>query len=229
MIPMLILYTLQRFNIISISDSNLLKIKTTLHKILVFVLLLVLTTTQALNNPVNETPKVFQIIKNDKVIGTIDMNMKISGDSIIYISKSNINAKMILTFEIIGKEKAIFKNGVLIFSSVYRKLNNKVKADHSIARQGNYYSLNHNNKTELLDIKSIEQNLITLYFKEPKGIDSIYCDNQNEMIQIKCLGHGKYKVDISKGKYNIFFYQDGKCVKVEAVSPLFTVTLIPAA
>jgi len=227
MLPVLIYYVLKRYNVVSISDSNLLKFKTKLHKILVFVLLLVLTTTQAFNNPNNETPKVFQIIKNNKVIGSIDMKMRVSGDSIIYISESQINAKMILTFKIIGKEISVFKSGVLVYSSVYRKLNNKVKVDHNIALLGSNYNLCQNNKTELLDIKKIEKNLISLYFKEPKGIISIFCDNQKEMIQIRSLGGGTYKVEISKDKYNIFHYVDGKCVKVEAFSPLFDVVLIP--
>lgn len=134
---------------------------------------------------------------------------------------------MILTFNIIGKEKSIFKNGVLVYTSVYRKLNNNVKANHYIERQGANYNLNQDNKSKLLDIKKIELNLISLYFKEPKGISTIFCDNQKEMIQIKNLGNGKYKVEISNGKYNIFHYKDGKCVKVEAVSSMFDVILIP--
>lgn len=227
MLPMLILYTLKRFNIISISNNNLLKFKAIAQKVLVLVMLLVLTTNQAFNNPINETPKVFQIVKNDKVIGTIDLKMRVSGDSIIYLSESLIKAKMILTFNIIGKEKSIFKNGVLVYTSVYRKLNNNVKANHYIERQGANYNLNQDNKSKLLDIKKIELNLISLYFKEPKGISTIFCDNQKEMIQIKNLGNGKYKVEISNGKYNIFHYKDGKCVKVEAVSSMFDVILIP--
>jgi len=229
MIPVLIYYVLKRLNVVSLSEKCLLKFKTITQKILVIVLLSVLTSAQALNNPIEETPKVFQIVKNHKVIGTIRMVRKVSGDSIIYDSESKIIVKLLLRFKIIGKEKSIFNNGVLVYSSVYRKINNKVKADLSIARHGSNYSLKDNNKTEFLDMKKIEQNLITLYFKEPKGITSIFCDNQKEMIRIKCLGQGKYRVDICNGKYNIFHYKDGKCVKVEAVSPLFDVTLIPAS
>lgn len=225
MIPLLILYVLKRQNVISVSEKRLLKFRTTIQKILVLIMLSVFTCAQGSSKPNNETPKVFQIVKNDKIIGTINMVMKISGDSIIYNSESQINVNLLLKFEITGKEKSVFENGVLVYSSVYRKLNNKVKANHVIARQGSHYRLNHDNKTEVLDINSIEQNLITLYFKEPKNITSIFCDNQKEMIQIKCLGQGTYKVEISKGKYNIFHYKDGKCVEVEAVSPMFDVIL----
>jgi len=227
MIPLLILYVLKRQNVISVSEKRLLKFKTAIQKILVLVLLSVFTCAQGSNNPENETPKVFQIVKNDKVIGTINMVKKIYGDSVIYNSESQINVRLVLKFEITGIEKSVFKNGVLVYSSVYRKLNNKVKANHFIARQGNHYSLNDNNKIEVLNLDSIEQNLTSLYFKEPKHIASIFCDNQKEMIHVKSLGQGKYKVEISNGKYNIFHYKDGKCVKVEAVSPMFDVVLMP--
>ena len=227
MIPLLILYVLKRRNTVSTNNKCLLKLKTTVQKILVLVMLSVFTCAQGSNDPNRETPKVFQIVKNHKVIGTINMVMKVYGDSIIYDSESQINIKLLLKFEITGKEKSVFENGVLVYSSVYRKLNDKVKANHVIARRGSYYSLNDNNKTEVLNINNIEQNLITLYFKEPKNITSIFCDNQKEMIQVKNLGQGKYKVEISNDKYNIFHYKDGKCVEVEAVSPMFDVILKP--
>ena len=227
MIPLLILYVLKRQNVILVNEKRLLKFKSTLQKVLVLVVLTVFTCAQGSNNPDMETPKVFRIVKNDKVIGTINMVMKVNGDSITYDSESQINVKLLLKFEITGKEKSVFENGVLVYSSIYRKLNNKVKSNHIIERRGDYYNLNDNNKTKVLEINGIEQNLISLYFKEPKNISSIFCDNQKEMIPIKNLGQGKYKVEISKGKYNIFHYVNGKCVEVEAVSPMFDVILKP--
>jgi hypothetical protein len=227
MVPILILYTLRRLKIISISDQSILKLKSIVHKTLVLVLLLVLTSTHAFNNPTKETPMVFEILKNEKVIGTINMYKKVSGDSITYHSESQIKTRLLLSFNITGNEKSVFKNGVLIFSSVYRTLNNKVKANHSISQQEHFYNIYEDNRVEELRLENIQQNLITLYFKEPIGISTIFCDNQKEMIQIQSLGQGKYKVQISNGKYNIFHYKNGRCIKVEAVSPMFDVILIP--
>ncbi|MFC4723388.1 DUF6134 family protein [Geojedonia litorea] len=227
MVPILILYTLKRLKVISITDKNLSRIKSLLQKIFALVLLLILTSTHALNNPIKEKPMVFQIMKNQKVIGTINMIKTVSGDSITYNSESNINAKFVLSFKIIGKEKSVFRNGTLVYSSVYRTLNRKVKANHSIVQKNRTYNIKENNKTEVLNIPNIQQNLITLYFNEPNGIASVFCDNQKEMIDVSYLGDGKYKVEIANGKYNIFHYKNGACVKVEAVSPMFDVVLMP--
>ncbi len=225
MLLMLILYTLRRLKVISITSKKLIEIKSIVFKIL--ILLLILTVTHASGNPANEKPKVFQIVKNHKVIGTIHIIRKVSGDSTTYNSESQIDAKLLLNVKVIGKETCVFRNGILIYSSVYRTLNNKVKINHSITHNKSHYNINEGNKVEVLNIEAIEQNLITLYFDEPKGVMSVFGDTQKEMIEIKYLGHGKYKVEIAKGKYNIFHYKNGRCIMVEAVSPMFDVLLMP--
>lgn len=227
MVPILILYTLKRLKVISITDKTLSRIKSIVQKILALVLLLILTTTYAFNNPVEVKPMVFLIVKNEKVIGTISMVKTVSGDSTTYNSESKINAKFLLSFRIIGKEKSVFRNGTLVYSSIYRTLNSKVKANHSIIQRNRFYNIEEDNRTETLNIQNIQQNLITLYFDEPIGIKTVFCDNQKEMIDVKHLGQGKYKVEISNGKYNIFHYKNGRCIKVEAVSPMFDVVLMP--
>jgi hypothetical protein len=127
----------------------------------------------------------------------------------------------------VAKETSIYKRDTLVFSSVYRKLNNKEKRNQSLLFNNGTYTLKNKNKVEPLNIDFITRNLVTLYFQEPVGVTSVFCDNQNEMVQVKSLGNGRYKVQFSKGKYNIFHYKDGKCVKIEAFNPMFEVTLIP--
>ncbi len=170
----------------------------------------------------------YNVVRNNTVIGTIEINKYVSGDSIIYKLESNIEDKCILKFKITGREEAIYKDGILVYSSVYRTLNNKVKANHRINLNEGHYKFESSGETTTLSIKAIEQNLILLYFKEPKGIERIYCDNLNQMVNLQPQGNGMYKVDFSNGKYNIFYYQNGKCVRIDANSTLFKVTLIPS-
>ena len=82
-------------------------------------------------------------------------------------------------------------------------------------------------KTSILDFDNITQNLITLYFDKPNHIEEIFCDNIGEMVPVRAVGDGVFKVEFAKSKYNIFHYKNGKCTKIEAFSTLFNVTLIP--
>lgn len=178
----------------------------------------------------NENKIEFRIVRNDRDIGAIMINQSATGDSIIYSINCDVKVNFIFSFEVVGKEKYIYKNGTLIYSSLYRTLNNSVKANHSILYNDGEYTLHTNEKISSLNIKdAIKYNLMVLYVNEPIGIDYVFCDNQQQMVKVKPIATSIYKVELSKGKYNIFHYDNGRCIKVEAVSPLFKVNLIPVS
>ncbi|GAA4812859.1 DUF6134 family protein [Litoribaculum gwangyangense] len=170
----------------------------------------------------------YNVVRNNEIIGTIKVSCNTKSDSTIYALESSIDVKYILKFSIRGKETAIYKNGILIYSSVYRKVNNKIKANHSVTYKNDSYHLEIGDTEKQLGFEDIQDNLVMLYFKEPKNLNRIYCDNLKRMVNLEPLGEGKYKVAFSEDKFNIFHYENGRCVKVEANSSLFSVTLIPA-
>lgn len=178
---------------------------------------------------INEPNKslIYNIVRNDIVIGKIEINQTVSGDSIIYTINSDIIAKFILTFKVVGKEKYIYKDGTLIYSSLFRTLNDKVKTNNCIIYNKGEYSFQSPEGKKSLNFEIIKQNLMTLFINEPIGVKWVFCDNQQQMVKVEPMGNGIYKVELSKGKYNIFHYKNGRCVKIEAVSPMFDVTLIP--
>jgi hypothetical protein len=188
--------------------------------------MLLLVTSSYGNNENNEANFIaYHVVKNGDIIGTIHIVKSQTNDEVIYELESKISAKFILKFDIIGKEKSIYKNGTLIYSHVYRKVNNKVKTDHEIELKKDIYESGKN----ALNLQAIHENIIKLYFVEPLGLHEIFSDNMKRMVSVTSLGHGKYRVEFSKNKYNIFHYENGRCVKVEAVSNLFDVELIIAA
>jgi Domain of unknown function (DUF6134) len=227
MIPLLIVFVIKRMKRDSFLSKSILNIKKLLLKFKVVLCFLIVTCTYGSNDKPAKYI-TYNVVKNNKVIGTIQIDQYAAGDSIVYNLESNIQAKLILEFNISGKEKSVYKDGILIYSSVYRRVNNKVKTNHNISYSDGQYQLNSFDKVTNLNLTAIEQNLVALYFKEPKDIDALYCDNLKQMIAVKPLGDGAYRVDFSSGTYNIFHYKNGKCVKIDANSKLFNVTLIPA-
>lgn len=225
MIPALIIYLIRKYKGKSRSF-----VECPVSKKIIFKLLLILgimLIVSSFTTPNTYKSLSYNVVKNNKVIGVININKSISQNEIVYTLNSDIKTKLLLTFNIVGKEKAIYKNGVLVYSSVYRSLNDKVKVDHSIKLQGDKYHITASNEITSMPFRAINHNLVTLYFNEPKGVDSIFCDNLKEMVAVKAIAAGAYRVEISNGKYNVFHYKNGKCIKVEAVSKLFSVTLIP--
>lgn len=221
---MLILYTLSKFRFIPSKSKRILLLKKFVKKTIAVLFLLTFASHYGSNPP---EPIIFNIVKNNSVIGSIKITINNSKDSVIYIIDSKVEAQFIVKYKVVSKEKYIYKNGTLIYASLYRTLNSKVKTNHSIVYIQGQYHIQTPNKTSPLNFDKIKLNLMTLYIYEPIGIASVFCDNQTQMVKVKPLGDGSYKVELSKGKYTIFHYKNGKCVKIEAVSPLFDVILIP--
>ncbi|WP_298237844.1 DUF6134 family protein [uncultured Algibacter sp.] len=227
MIPMLIVYLLKKSPYGSALLVKLISIKTTIIRLLILFALLVVTSSYANGNNPNNKTIAYKVVKNNKNIGTIKVIKIYKDNAITYKLESKIEAKYLLKFHIVGSEQSIYKNGALVYSSVYRKVNNKVKVNHTVALKNGQYTVKTKNEEKALELETIYNNLVTLYFNEPKRVKSIYCDNIKKNAPVEVLENGKYKVEFTRSKYNVFHYKAGKCIKIEAFSSLFDVTLIP--
>jgi hypothetical protein len=168
----------------------------------------------------------FEVWKNNMLIGYISMSEKINADFVIYDLSSEIKAEFLFKFNITGIEKTIYDRGVLVYSSVYRKINSNKKTNKELFfKDGKYYLLK-GGKRSALTFPEIKYNLITLYFYEPLKIAQVYCDNHHKMVQVVFVEKGKYQVTFPDGSYNIFYYENGKCLKVDAFGLLYEVQLI---
>lgn len=227
MIPALILYLIKRMKYGSSASTDFKKFREIALKIKSVFFFLILSICFSFHT-LNATERItYKVVKNNTTIGYICIERKTSKNVTTYTSKSDIQAKFLVTVSVTCAEKSVFKNGVLVYSSVFRKINEKVKVNHKLERRENQYVLIKNNQEQLMEMEELYQNLITLYFEEPKAINKVYCDNLKHEVAVKPLNNGCYRVDFEKGKYNIFYYKEGKCIKIDAFSKMFDVTLIP--
>ncbi len=226
MIPMLILYFIKTLKTNTGFSKKINRIKNFAIRLKLIFFLFFLTGTYAMDGEENPKLLAYHVMKNNTVIGTIHVSIDALGDSTIYMLEGSIKAKYLLTFDISSKEKSVYKNGLLVYSSVYRTLNKKVKTNHSITLNKGQYDLEISNRLKVLDCDMIRSNLITLFFREPLNIKKIYADNSRKFVNVTSMGQGMYKVHFSNWKYNIFHYKNGKCIRIDAISSLFNVTLI---
>lgn len=224
---MLILYCFKKFKKSPVFLKGIKTFRKVALRLGLFSAMLLFNMSYSINDKTS-TQIVYNVVRNNSVIGTISVSCYVDKDSTTYLLESKINARYILRFNITGKETSVFKDNLLVYSSVFREVNKKEKANHSVVYENSQYHLKNRDGLEKLEIKRIHNNLVKLYFNEPKGEETVFCDNAKALSKIEHLGEGKYRVDISNGKYNIFHYKNGRCIKVEANSVLFNVTLIPS-
>ena len=226
MLPILILYLFKKIKSNTVILSIKEELKTAVLKVKTFLFILAVLISFSFAK-VNSKVITYHVIKNNVLIGTIEINKRVIDDSVIYLSESHIKVKFLLKFNVVAKEKSVYKDGVLVYSSIFRTVNKKTKTDNKIVLDNGQYKLQSTGNSTALGFNRIKQNLITLYFEEPNGAGYVFCDNLGTMSKITPLGDSRYKVEFSNGAYNVFHYKNGQCVKIDAVNKLFNVTLIP--
>jgi len=181
----------------------------------------------SINNETTEVEKIsFNIIKKNSRIGYIDIEKTSLNKITTYTLDSEVKVKVVFNFSAIGREKSIYKDDTLIFSSIYRKLNNKVKLNQSLFFVNGKYLLKKKNKKEEINIDVINSNLVTLFFYEPVGIQEIYSDKYKKMVKITPIGNSRYKVVLPNKSTSIYHYQNGKCTMIDVVGSFFKVKLV---
>ena len=167
----------------------------------------------------------FNIINKNKNIGIIDIEKRDTEYTTTYILDSNVNTKLIFNFNATGKEKSIYRADTLIYSSIFRKLNKKIKLNQSLELVDGKYILMEKNKEKPLHMNIINRNLVTLFFYEPFGIEQVYCDKYKKMGRIIPVGQGKYKVVFPNKSSNIYHYEKGQCTMIEVAGFFYKIKL----
>ncbi|MBD0832460.1 DUF6134 family protein [Aestuariibaculum sediminum] len=227
MIPALILYLIRRMKYGSDASNDFEKIREIILKIKSVLFFFIVSSACAINTISKTEILTYKVVKNNTTIGYIHIEKHVNQDVITYDLKSNVEVKLLVKVSVSSSEKSVYKDGVLLYSSVYRKINGKVKANHKVIRETEQYAVIDNNEKKFIELSKLSKGLVALYFEEPKEVRKVYCDNLKQAVSVTPVRVGCYRVDFERGKYNVFHYKNGECIKIEAISNMFKVTLIP--
>jgi hypothetical protein len=187
---------------------------------LLIILLSISVSTQAQQNKFEYTIK-----RNGDEVGTIHFTQGVAGNRTVLTLESEVNTRFIFNFKAKAKEEAIYDDGIMTWSSIYRKLNGNVKADKKTKANGSAYTVYKGNKTETLNNYPIRYNMLSVYISEPVNITQVYSDNFQKHIDIQKIADHHYKIKFPDGNYNEYFYTNGMCSKVEVHHSLYSATI----
>lgn len=189
-------------------------------KLSLVALLTIAISTQAQQNKFEYTIK-----RNGDEVGTIHLTQGITGNRTVLTMESEVNTRFIFNFKAKAKEEVIYDNGIMTWSSIYRKLNGNVKVDKKTKANGNTYTVYKGSKTETLNSYPIRYNMLSVYVSEPVNITQVYSDNFQQQVNIQKLADHHYKIKFPDGNYSEYFYTNGICSKVEIHHSLYRATI----
>lgn len=167
----------------------------------------------------------YQIKRNGNVVGDIRFTQISSGSRTTMKMESEVKTRFIFLFTAKAQEEAIYENGIMTWSSIYRKLNGNVKADKKTKAAGNSYTIYKGKKTETLNSYPIRYNMLSIYSAEPVTVAKVYSDNFQQFLDIQKMGEHHYKIKFPDGNFSEYFYQNGICSKVEVHHTLYSATI----
>ena len=167
----------------------------------------------------------YDIKRNGNTVGNIRFSQNSFGNRTILKMETEVRTRFIFTFIAKASEETIYENGIMTWSSFYRKMNGNVKADKKTKASGSSYTIFNGTKTETLNKYPIRYNMLSIYTVEPVNIGKVYSDNFQQFLDIQKLALHHYKIKFPDGNYCEYYYSNGICSKVEVHHSLYSATI----
>lgn len=171
-----------------------------------------------------EEISTYQIKRNGDVIGQMQFKQKRNGSDTYLTMNSKVKTRFIFEINVQTDDEAHFKNGQLMYSAVYRKVNGREKEHKETKLTNQSYKLQAGNKASALQ-GSISYNMMLLYCKEPINIAQVYSDSFQQTLPIKRMAPNTYRINLPDGNYNDYYFQNGICKTVKVHHSLYTITM----
>lgn len=163
--------------------------------------------------PPSEKNLTFTIVHNAKVIGELNTTRTTKDSKTYYQSSTTLETRIIKDIRVHYNYDVIFKNSLLEQSKVLIYVNDKPHAETSTLRKDAAYQIVKNEALEKTIKDSISYATIQLYFKEPVAINLCYSEQDGSFNRIVDLENHTYKKINSKGKENLYYYENGNLKK----------------
>lgn len=168
----------------------------------------------------------FDIVRNERVIGSLEANRTVSGTNTYYKSFTEINTGFIVRIKVDHKYDVVFNGGQLRQADVRITVNDKLHAKTITKWKNSSYLIAENTVEVTTFTDLINHATILLYFEEPISISSSYSEQEASFNSIVPLGNHTYKKTNTMGRENIYHYEKGVLKKIEVDGGLISFEMI---
>ncbi len=170
-----------------------------------------------------KTEIAFEVSFKGKKIGVVKAIEEKTGTKSIKNLKTETDTKiLVVSVHVESEVKVVKENGILVEGTAYRHANRGAEDVHAHVKKiaSKTYQRERNGQTSKIEKEDITMCMIDLYFKEPKGVASVFSNMYAGKLELKAMGGGKYQLITPDKKNSYYSYQNGKLVTVEADTPV---------
>jgi len=168
----------------------------------------------------------FHILRNGNKIGTVYFSKTTSGGIDSLKVESTVKTKLVANITGRALENAVFKNGILVQSSIYRELNGDEKTNKQHRLDNGQYIISKGKKSGVMKTYPITYTMLSLYSKEPENISKVYSDNFETFLVIEKIDAHKFKITLPDDNYNYYHYKNGVLSLVEVHHSLYSANIV---
>ena len=156
----------------------------------------------------------YTIKRNGSKIGIMQVKEIKEGKTISLRLQSDVKTSFIFTFSAKGIEEARYDNGILVYSSVYQRLNGSEKVNKQIRFANDSYIINNKGREERLYNVKIYYNLVCIYNHEPNTTSLIFSDKHQKFLPIQKIEDHHYRIRFPDGSANEYWFENGTCKRI---------------
>jgi hypothetical protein len=221
MIPTMIILLLRRYRKSHPQECEVLRIKIfSMARIILLTLIAIcfFVTAQA-----QEKSLAYSISRNGSNIGNMKVKEVQAGNTISLRMDTKVKASLVFSFTATAMEEAVYEKGVMVYSSIYQKMNGSEKVNKQTKKVGAHYVIASRGTEDSLH-KPIYYNMVCLYTHEPLRTTQIYSDKFQKFLAIETISDHHYRIRFPDGNANEYYYQDGLCLRVKVDHAFYSVT-----
>ena len=168
----------------------------------------------------------YTIMRNGSRVGTLRFSETVASGMDCLNMVSDVKTRFIFTFTAHAHEEAVYFNGVLLRSSIFRQLNGNEKANKQHQADNRQYIIHKGADTEITRNFPITYNMLSLYSREPEHVNQVYSDNFETFIAIQQAEPHKYKITLPDGNYNYYYYKNGVLNEIDVHHSLYSAQIL---
>jgi len=223
MIPTIIYLLLRKYRRTNPEAAQ--KIQAAMNKISKTVALIILFLAAAQLSISQERKLDYVIKRKGNEVGNLSFTQLLSGNKVFFKMESEVRTRMLFLFTAKAKEESLYEDGIMTWSSIYRKMNGSEKANKKTRLTGNNYTISKEDGAEIVNNYPIRYNMLCLYTQEPTSITQVYSDNFQRFVEIKTIAPHHYKIKFPDGNSSEYFYSSGICFKVKINHSLYSASI----